>query len=37
MKKLIEGAHQTSDDLTVVNIANTWHVSFWRSTVHSCM
>ena len=27
MKRLTEGAHQTSDDLTVANTAYSWHAS----------
>ena len=34
MKGLTEGAHQTSDYLTVANIAVFWHTSLWKSTVH---
>ena len=33
--KLTERAHQTSDDLTVVNAVYSWHVLFWRTTVYS--
>ena len=29
MKRLIEGIHQASDDLTVVNTANSLHASVW--------
>ena len=28
MKRLTEEAHQTSDDVTVVNTVNSWHASF---------
>ena len=33
MKSLTEGAHQTNDDLIIVNAAYSWHASFWRTTV----
>ena len=35
IKRLTEGAHQTSDDLIFANAAYFWHASLWRTTVHS--
>ena len=35
MKKLTEGAFQINDNLTVVNVAYSWHASFLRMTVHN--
>ena len=37
MKRLTEGTHQTSDDLTVANVEYSWHASFCQKTVHSDM
>ena len=37
MKRLIEGAHQISDDLIVANTVYSWRNSFWRITVHSLL
>ena len=37
MKRLTEGAHQTSNDLTVASAAYSQHISFCRTTVHSNM
>ena len=36
MKRLTEGAHQTNDDLTIVNAAS-WCAAFWRTPVNSVM
>ena len=33
MQRLTEGAHQTSDNLTVADIAYSWHDSFSWTTV----
>ena len=37
IKRLTEGTHKISDDLTVANAVDSWHALFSRATIHSSM